>query len=480
MNDHSDSRWPDEPETAEAGYADLFCGGRTVLSVLVILGAALHALQILVIAIIMPTIIGDIGGEAFFAWPAMIYSVGAIVGAASVGPVWEKFGSRRGYAISGLVFLGATTAAAIAPDMATLIAARTVQGLAGGLILGGSMALIGVLFDVALRTRILAIYQGTWMVVQLLGPLVGGAFAEIGWWRGSFWSMVPFALALSVIAWLKIPDQQPTVANNQSFSGFPILRLGLISAGVLAVGAAGPTENAVARGALLAVAVVLIALCFRIDRQAASPLFPRRAVSLLAPVGLTLWILFLVGASQASVTLFLPLLLQVVHGVTPLFISFVTIVISAGWTVGTFGVSSWTGFKERLALWAGPPLMLTGLATITVTATAPLLWVLTWGAFLLGLGIGTHNVHMVARIMTSADKEEEKITASATTSMRSLGSAFGLAIAGMLATVDGLTDLTQAAAVGGAVSFVYSFTMIPLACTILLMVWLVHLWTRNE
>ena len=100
--------------------------------------------------------------------------------------------------------------------------------------------------------------------------------------------------------------------------------------------------------------------------------------------------------------------------------------------------------------------------------------------FLLGLGIGTHNVHMVARIMTSADKEEEKITASATTSMRSLGSAFGLAIAGMLATGGGLIDFIHAAAVGVAVSFGYSFTMIPLACTILLMVWLVHLWTPNE
>ncbi|MEE2760730.1 MAG: MFS transporter, partial [Pseudomonadota bacterium] len=380
MNNQSDTRCPVKSETTEARYSDLFRGGHTVLSIMVILGAALHALQILVIVIIMPTIVANIGGEGYFAWPAMIYSVGAIVGAASVGPVWDKFGRRQGYAISGLVFLGATIAAALAPNMATLIVARTIQGLAGGMILGGSMALIGVLFDVALRTRILAIYQGTWMVVQLLGPLVGGAFAEIGWWRGSFWAMVPFTLAFTVIAWLKIPDQPPAKINYQSSGGFPMLRLGLISTGVLSVGAAGPAGDAGARVVLLAVAVILIALCFRIDRQAVNPLFPRRAVSLLAPVGLTLWILFLVGASQATVTLFLPLLLQVVHGVTPLFISFVTIVISAGWTVGTFGVSSWNGFKERFALWAGPPLMLTGLATITITAKAPLLWVMTLGA----------------------------------------------------------------------------------------------------
>ena len=465
---------------ANATYADLFRDGRAILSVLVILGAALHALQILVIAIIMPTIVGDIGGASYFAWPAMIYSVGAILGAASVGPVWDKFGRRRGYAFSGLAFLTATVASAVAPDMGTLIAARALQGVAGGVILGGAMALIGVLFDTALRRRILAIYQGTWMIVQLLGPLLGGAFAEIGWWRGSFWVMVPFVLAFTIVSWLKIPDQSPSELEDKTSGGFPMLRLGLITTGVLAVGCAGPTDDATLRAAFLAAAIVLIGLCFRIDRQAENPLFPRRAISLMAPVGLALWILFLVGVAQSAVTLFLPLLLQVVHGVTPLFISFVTIVISAGWTVGTFAVSSWSGFKERLALWAGPPFMLAGVAIITVTAQSPFLGVLTAGGFLLGLGIGTHNVHMVARTMAGAEIGEERITASATTSMRTLGNAFGAALAGMLATIGGLGDVTQAAAVGNAVVFVYGVTLIPLAFAVVFMVWLVRLWTRTE
>ena len=58
--------------------------------------------------------------------------------------------------------------------------------------------------------------------------------------------------------------------------------------------------------------------------------------------------------SQTAVTLFLPLLLQVVHGVSPLFINFVTIVISLGWSIGTFSVSGWSGARERIALWLGP------------------------------------------------------------------------------------------------------------------------------
>jgi predicted MFS family arabinose efflux permease len=314
--------------------------------------------------------------------------------------------------------------------------------------------------------------------VQLLGPLVGGAFAEIGWWRGSFWVMVPFVAVFTIISWAKAPEQSPAEREAKKSGGFPSLRLALITGGVLAVGVAGPTHDAGLRAVYLVAAVLAIGLCFRIDARSENPLFPRRAVSLLAPVGLTLWILFMVGAAQGAVTLFLPLLLQVVHGVTPLFISFVTIVISVGWTVGTFGVSSWTGPRERLALLAGPPFMLAGLAIITVTAEAPYLRLLTLGAFLLGLGIGTHNVHMVARTMAGAENGEERITASSMTSMRTLGGAFGVALAGMLATIGGLADVTEAAAVGGAVTLVYSVSLIPIACTVVFMGRLVYLWTR--
>jgi len=476
MNDNSGA--PSDG-AANASYADLFRGGRAILSVLVILGAALHALQIMVIAIIMPTVVGDIGGASYFAWPAMIYSVGAILGAASVGPVWDRLGGRRGYAFSGLAFLAASVASAVAPDMGTLIAARAAQGLAGGLILGGSMALIGVLFDDALRTRILAIYQGTWMVVQLLGPLVGGAFAEIGWWRGSFWVMVPFVLVFTFISWLRIPDQTPTEREDKTSNGFPMLRLGLITTGVLAVGLAGPADGASLRAAFLVAAIVLIGLCFRIDRQAESRLFPRQAISLMAPVGLTLWILFLVGATQNAVTLFLPLLLQIVHGVTPLFISFVTIVITAGWTVGTFGVSSWTGLKERLALLVGPPFMLAGLATIATTAQLDMLAVLTVAAFFMGFGVGIHNVHLLARTMASAKKGEEQITASAMPSIRSLGTAFGAAMAGLLTNFAGLGTATKPEEVGPAVTFSYTFSLIPLTAAVLMMFWFLRISARK-
>src|SRR6202030_4130279 len=118
-------------------------------------------------------------------------------------------------------------------------------------------------------------------------------------------------------------------------------------------------------------AAALVGLTFWLDRQAADNLFPRRALSLGAPIGLALWILAFHGMTQTSVTLFLPLLLQVVHGVSLVFINFLSIVISMGWTIGTFSVSGWSGARERLALCSGPLIACTGLIGLTLMALLP-------------------------------------------------------------------------------------------------------------
>lgn len=467
-------------EAPKAPWGDLLRDGRGLYTTLLILGTFLQAIQILVIAIIMPTIVSDIGGAAFFTWAAMSYAVGSIVGAAGVGPAWQVLGARKGYTISGIIFLAGTIGSAMSPDMTSLIIARTIQGAGGGLIIGGSLALVGTLFSAPLRTRILALYQGSWTISHLFGPVVGGAFAEIAWWRGSFWVMVPLIACFILLAWWKVPADAESNTRDASVSLRPLLRLGILAVGVVAVASAGPVDDTAWRIGFIVVAVGLIWLSFHLDQSAAQRLFPSRAISIFAPVGLALWILFLTGIAQQSVVLFLPLLLQVVHGVTPLLISFVTIVISVGWTIGTFVVSGWTGRKERFALWIGPLLMLAGLIGITVTAQLPLLYVLTGSAFLFGLGIGTHNVHMVSRTMAAAGPGEERVVGGAVTSIRSLGGAFGAATAGILANIGGLETTNDPKEVGNVITFVFGANAIPLAATVVFMFMLLHSTAKNR
>jgi predicted MFS family arabinose efflux permease len=165
--------------------------------------------------------------------------------------------------------------------------------------------------------------------------------------------------------------------------------------------------------------------------------------------------------TQTSVSLFLPLLLQVVHGVSPFFINVLSIVISIGWSIGTFSVSGWSGARERVALLSGPLIAFTGLVLLTSFAVLPGLAMLVVSAFVMGIGIGVYNVHLVARAMDSAARGEQRSTASALTSVRSLGTAFGAAIAGVVANAAGLGDATEPEAVGHAITAVYLFCWIP-------------------
>ena len=458
-----------EPEVGKGSWGELFREGRGLYCALVIGGNAMHATQILVIAIIMPTIVADIGGAVYYTWAAMIYTIASVVGAASTGAVWSKLGARKAYVLAALVFGAGTAACALSTGMGSLIAARGVQGWAGGLLSGSGMALITSLFDARLRTRIIAISQATFTACHLGGPVVGGLFAAIHWWQGSFWLMVPFMLGFAAIASFKLPDRLGTEAERGGVPPFPLLRLATLAVGVCCVAATGPVNDDVLRVLLIAAAITLVGAAFRLDRVASNNLFPAHAMSLTVPVGLSLWILTLHGMTQTSVTLFLPLLLQVVHGVSPLFINFVTIVISFGWTVGTFSVSGWSGARERVALWMGPVLALLSLVGITAVALLPMLAPLTFGAFMMGLGIGVYNVHLVARTMEGAAPGEQRTTAAALTSVRSLGTAFGAALAGVIAHAAGLGDATDPQAVGPAVVAVYVCCWVPLALAALFM-----------
>ncbi|MBV8119042.1 MAG: MFS transporter [Alphaproteobacteria bacterium] len=227
-----------EAAIAKGSWSEIFRNGLGLYSALIIGGIAMNATQMLVIAIIMPTIVRDIGGASFYTWAAMLYTIGAIVGGASTGTAWGHLGARRTYTLAAGVFALGTAGCAMAPNIGALIVARGVQGWAGGLVSGSGMALIASVFEQRLRTRIIAISQGMFTACHLSGPIVGGVFAAMDWWRGSFWIMAPLMLIFAGLAYWKIPDRISRDAERMRFSGVPFLRFGTLAAGVLRRGPA--------------------------------------------------------------------------------------------------------------------------------------------------------------------------------------------------------------------------------------------------
>src|SRR6187551_3667372 len=137
-------------------------------------GILLHSMNVLMLATVLPTIVGELGGAPLMSLPSTAFLASA------------TFGARNTYAAGAAVFTAGAMVIAFASDMEWVIAGRFVQGLGGGLIAGVAYVLVRSTFPEATWARVISLLSAMWSVAILVGPLAGGAFARLGHWRGSF------------------------------------------------------------------------------------------------------------------------------------------------------------------------------------------------------------------------------------------------------------------------------------------------------
>src|SRR6185437_9798135 len=121
-------------------WRDLLRADRVARLALVCLGIWLNAADALVTATAMPSIVRDIGGYAYFAWPLATYLLGAIVGGASAGRLSERGGLRWALILPSAIYLIGCAISAVAPSIALFLVGRTLQGVGAGLIGGACWA----------------------------------------------------------------------------------------------------------------------------------------------------------------------------------------------------------------------------------------------------------------------------------------------------------------------------------------------------
>lgn len=458
-----------------AGFSDLLRGGRAPVTVTLALGIALHAMDVFLVATVMPSVVADIGGVRFYAWVSMLYMVGSIVGAASSGPLRAAYGPRHAYVLAGAVFLAGSIACAAAPRMEVLLATRAVQGFGGGLIVAQSMALVSELYTAELRKLMLASISGMWAAAALVGPALGGAFAEAGLWRGAFGVNVPIIALFSVLAARHLPQAAARGARQP----LPLDRIALLGVGVLCVAATGQVPGLAWRLAAVLVALALVAAAFWRDRRSAVRVFPRRAASLRAPVGVAYGLFVTSSVLHTAITVFVPLLMQQVYHLRPLHAGYFASLLAVGWTTASLTTAHWHDAAERRAIVGGPLLiaamtgaLLAGLGTLPAAMMGALL-------VALGFGVGALSIHLIAFTMQHATAGEESITAGSIPTVRTLGIAFGSALAGVIATLAGLSAQLDAELVRRAVGSVYLACLLVAAAQVLLAWRLLRLTPRR-
>lgn len=447
-----------------SGFGALLRDGRAAVTVMLQLGIALHAMDAFLVATVMPTVVADIGGVRFYAWVSMLYMVGSIMGSASAGAVHALAGARRAVLLAGAVFLAGSLGCAAAPSMPVLLATRFAQGIGGGLLVALAMTLIGVLYPPELRKRMLAATSTVWAFAALAGPALGGLAAQLGYWRVAFGINVPALLAFLALA----ATQLPRGAGDERRPAFPAGRVALLGGAVLAVAGAGQVRALATSVPLLVLGAGLVGAALWRDGRAAHRILPAAGRTLRHGVGVSYLMLALMSATHVMVAVFIPLLMQQVYGLAPLVAGYFGSVLALGWTGASLATSGWHGERERLALRGGPWLMAGAVAGLLAgQGHLPPLAVAAC-VVVLGVGIGSLSLHLIARAMVLATPGEETATTTAIPLVRGMGMAFGAATAAAVATAAGLRTSLGAAEVAQALTAVYAVALLaPLGLVVL-------------
>lgn len=164
----------------------------------------------------LPQVAADLGAtEAHAALTLTSYFIAFGIAQMIYGPMADAVGRKPPLVLGVVIFIGATIAAAFAPTMGWLIAARAVQGLGAATLMVVPRAVIRDMTTGPDAARMMAKIMIVISVSPMLAPLAGSAIMAFGGWREIFAALAVAALvSLSLILFvlpetLAVADRRP-------------------------------------------------------------------------------------------------------------------------------------------------------------------------------------------------------------------------------------------------------------------------------
>jgi EmrB/QacA subfamily drug resistance transporter len=388
------------------------------------------ALDTLVVSTALTTIRLDLGASVEeLEWTVNAYNLSFAVLLMTASALGDRFGRRRLFAAGLALFAVSSAACALAPDVSSLIGARTVQGAGAAFVMPLALALVGAAFPPERRGAAMGALQGLTGLAVASGPVIGGAVAQGLAWEWIFWINVPIGLAAVPLVLAHIPE------STGSDEALDPRGLTLITGAALGIGWGLVRGNAAGWGSaevVLAIAAGLLLLGAFItwEGRARTPMLPLRLFrsrAFAAGNGA----MFFTFASLFAAVFFLAQFLQNGLGHDAL---------GAGlrllpWTATLFFVAPVAGalvdrFGERPFLVGGLALQALGMGWIALIAD-PAMTYAQLVAPLMVAGCGVSMAMPAAQNAAVGAVEPHEIGKAAGTNstLRELGGVFGIAVA---------------------------------------------------
>ncbi len=410
------------------------------LTVSLMSSMTLVAYNNLAVTAALPEIGADLGSVGLLPWVVTVELLASAIAVLAIGPVVDSLGVRTVYRISMVTFIATSVLCAAAPAMPVLVAARVGQGLAAGGVIGSSLSSIGLAFEPAVRPRMYAAISAVWGVLGLAGPALAAILLSLFGWRWVFLVAVPIGVPAVLIGWNRLPGpREATIGHDGAEPAEPRPATTVDGVGLALVAAlsicllVGASIASVWAVAALAAAMVLLWVYVGHARRVADPVV--RLGHLAGPRWRNIHItsaLAVGGGTGASA--FLPVYLRGARGFSTGAAAFSVLFMVIGWSVAAWVASRMLDHhRPPHVITRGSLLLVAGSigAASAAAATAPSALLLA--CFLaIGSGIGMITTAGLALLQSRARPEEMGRASSAHQFLRSLGFAYGAAVAGVV------------------------------------------------
>jgi EmrB/QacA subfamily drug resistance transporter len=402
-------RQPCDEGLIRARPADAPCARRQQKWVLAatILGSSLAFIDASSTNVALPALQASLGATVIeVQWVINAYTLMLAALILPGGALGDRLGRVRVFASGVAIFALASLWCGLAPTVGHLIAARTLQGVGGALLIPGSLTLISASFPADARGRAIGLWSGFSALTGAVGPVLGGWLIDTLSWRWIFLANVPVAVVILAIAATRLPESRDREAHRLDWRGALLITASLtgITYGLLESPTSGFAAPAVL--AALLVGTGLFGAFVVVQARTEAPMVPLDLFRSPTFAGANLLTLLLYGALGGALFL-LPLNLVQIQGYSATaagaaLLPFVLIL---------FVLSRWAGglverYNVRLPLTVGPSIAAIGFALLALPGARGSYWLTIFpAATALGLGMATVVGPLTTTVMNAVDQD---------------------------------------------------------------------------